>query len=414
MPTFEPPAAPHDAGVDVLDAGPVRPEPPKLSRLAPLARVQTCLNSEDMMRLREGQGEFELPPPSDRDGGANGLDTLFGQGDAGVERGKTRLWAPELLSETGCFADTAKLQVAAGIFRYEMNSPLWTDGAHKERFISLPPDGKIKMLEDGQWEFPLGSVLIKNFIVEFEQGNPASRRPVETRLALRAEDRWHFFSYRWDADAKDARLLDEKEWEVTPMKVTTDHGTETIRYLYPNETSCVACHNGALGVVGPRTSQLNKEINYDGTLMNQLDAMDQLGVFEATLPKPSAELAHVPSPADESRTLEERARSYLDANCGHCHRPGGWVPRELDMDLRYTTPLEDTKICDVSARYGNIFLGSRRIAPGDSKESILWKRMQDLGLSRMPMLGTLSLDPGAEVVAEWIDSLEDCQDHRKP
>jgi uncharacterized repeat protein (TIGR03806 family) len=365
-----------------------------------------------MMKLRQGDGEFELKPPTDADGGVKGLDALLDKGDAGAARGRTRAWAPELLSDTGCFSDVPKMQVAPGIFRYEMNSPLWTDGAIKERYISVPPNTQIKILETDLWEFPVGSVLIKNFSVEFEEGNPASKRPVETRLGLRGEDRWHFYSYRWDDDAQEARLLDATEWEITPMKVATKSGSATIRYLYPNESSCAACHNSNLGVVGPRTSQLNKEINYDGTLMNQLDAMDKLGVFDSPLRAAPSELPSVADPTDESRTLEERARSYLDANCSHCHRPGGWVPKELDIDMRWETPLEKAQLCDVKARYGNIFIPTLRVARGNARESMIWKRMQDLGLSRMPMLGTLSLDPGAEVVSDWINSLEDCTDHR--
>ncbi len=395
-----------DAGSTDVDAeapSPSAAPPLELQALAPLPTEQHCLNPEDMMELR-GMGDDDLERPMEGDGGVVSVDILLG--DAGME--KTRLWAPELLSETGCFEDTATLKVAKGIFRYEMNSPLWTDGAIKERYVALPPDKKIEIGEDNLWHFPIGSVLIKNFIIEFEQGNAASRRPVETRLGVHAEDRWHFFSYQWNEEGTDATLLDEDVWEFVPTTLHTESGEETFEYLFPNEASCRACHNGDHGVIGPRTEQLNRQLSYDGKVMNQLDALEAIGAFKGGLSKPAVELPAMPNPADENETLERRARSYLDANCGHCHRPDGWVPAELHMDLRFNTALQDMDICNEEARYGNIFLGAKRISAGNSDQSVLWQRMQDLGFARMPMLGTLRLDPTAEVVAEWIDSLEDC------
>lgn len=393
-----------DAGIDAgarsdADVGPANEHLPGslvLTELAPLPDEQHCFPLE-----MQAMSTVEL---TDAHADAGEL-----RHDAGAETKLRRLAAPTLLSETGCFEDTATLTVAAGIFRYEMNSPLWTDGAIKQRFVALPPGKQIQIGADGLWDFPIGSVLIKNFIVEFKVGNPASQRPVETRLAVRAEDRWHFYSYAWTKDASDALLLEPDEWRLESLAVTKDEQAAPLDYLFPSEQSCQTCHGtDDRGVVGPRTSQLNRAVNYGGKLMNQLDALDAIGAFAGGLPAPGSELPRVPDPSDESAPLEARARSYLDANCGHCHQPGGWVPAELEMDLRFDTPFKESATCNASALYGTAAFTSQLISAGKKEQSAIWQRMQDLGLSRMPMLGTLVIDPAANVVGEWIDSLEGC------
>src|SRR5436305_1846052 len=45
---------------------------------------------------------------------------------------------PPTLAETGAFSDLVKLTPAAGIIPYELNVPLWSDGAQKMRWFCLP------------------------------------------------------------------------------------------------------------------------------------------------------------------------------------------------------------------------------------------------------------------------------------
>ena len=47
---------------------------------------------------------------------------------------------PATLSAAGVFTDTAARTPHPGFVAYELNSPLWTDGALKSRFIGLPFD----------------------------------------------------------------------------------------------------------------------------------------------------------------------------------------------------------------------------------------------------------------------------------
>src|SRR5262249_841276 len=76
---------------------------------------------------------------------------------------------PPKTSETGLFASTKDHVPAAGLIPYSVNAPLWSDHAHKERFLAVPGDGKIEFdvvtypqpapgAPPG-WRFPDGTVL---------------------------------------------------------------------------------------------------------------------------------------------------------------------------------------------------------------------------------------------------------------
>src|ERR1700677_3929760 len=96
---------------------------------------------------------------------------------------------PRKLSETGIFSSTKDHKVAAGIIPYSVNSQLWGDHAHKERFIAIPGNGQIGFDEitypqpspgaPPGWHFPDGTVLVKTFSMDMERGNPKSRKRLE-------------------------------------------------------------------------------------------------------------------------------------------------------------------------------------------------------------------------------------------
>ena len=50
---------------------------------------------------------------------------------------------PRKLSETGLFASTKDHEPAAGLIPYSVNAPLWSDHAHKDRFLAIPGDSQI-------------------------------------------------------------------------------------------------------------------------------------------------------------------------------------------------------------------------------------------------------------------------------
>src|SRR4051812_41959514 len=64
---------------------------------------------------------------------------------------------PQLLSETGAFADVTSLTPTPGLVPYEVNVPFWADGADKTRWAAVP-HGPIRFSADGEWGFPAGTV----------------------------------------------------------------------------------------------------------------------------------------------------------------------------------------------------------------------------------------------------------------
>jgi hypothetical protein len=214
---------------------------------------------------------------------------------------------------------------------------------------------------------------------------------------------WEFHGYAWDEDGADARLLDDGQ--SVPL-LTSQAGAPTIvSHTFPSRDECGYCHGtGDNHALGPRLDQLARILDYDGIERSQLDALAELGMFDGPLP----DVAPIADYTDEDAADEPRARAYLHANCGHCHRPGGWTPPDLDMDLRWTTPLAETRLCGIRPQYSSTFSAEYRVAPGEPSDSLVWLRVSSRGPWQMPPVATSIPDPHAAVVRAWIEGLTDC------
>jgi uncharacterized repeat protein (TIGR03806 family) len=314
---------------------------------------------------------------------------------------------PALLSQTGAFSDVASLTAAPGLIPFEVNAPLWTDGALKWRWIAVPTNAQITFAAAAPWTFPPGTVLVKHFELGVNETNPAIRRRVETRLLIVAANGTAFgATYRWRTNHLEADLLPGGLSEN--IVIDTPTGTRKQRWAYPGRDDCLSCHNPRAGwALGPKTAQLNRDATYaaTGVTDNQLRAWSHIGLF-ANPPEESAipDLSRMAGLADTSAPLEARARSYLDSNCAHCHQPGG--PAHAYFDARYDTPLEQQGM--INARVAQDFnvLGARLIAPGDADRSTVLLRQMFLDSYRMPPLGRNVNDARAvQVFREWIDGL---------
>lgn len=313
---------------------------------------------------------------------------------------------PALLSETGCFERLDPLTPIDEIVPFTVASPLFTDGARKDRWLGLPAGARVEVGEGGAFGFPLGAVLVKHFAVRLHPGEDPV--PVETRFMIRAADGWRFATYRWSDDRRDARRLDDQEHaRLVVDDPDAPDGSQVIDYLFPSETACRACHAG--GAIGPSIRQLDLDVRYGGgAVRSQLEALHQLGAIDSP---PSPLPDRMPSPADPTATLEARARSYLHANCAHCHRPGGGASSALDLDLRWDTPLSDTRSVCVPTDFPSVAGWGMRIEPGDPDASVIVRRMEagpmDLP-SMMPPLGRSIVDrDGVAVVRSWIEGMEE-------
>jgi uncharacterized repeat protein (TIGR03806 family) len=308
------------------------------------------------------------------------------------ERGAGSL--PPLLSQTGAFEDTAKLAPSEGLIPYDLNVSFWADGAHKQRWMALP-NAKIGFARHGEWKFPAGTVFVKHFELATNESQPSQRRRLETRLLVCGTNGSVYgATYKWRSDNSDADLLSTNLTENIPIQTAT--GTRTQTWYYPSREDCLTCHTDrAGGVLGVKTRQFNP------TLIN---TWNRLGLFD---PSPrEASLASndfLARAGDTSRTVEDRARSYLDVNCANCHRPGGTVAY---FDARYDTSLEKQGLIDGPVLINEGIDHAHIIAPNDIWRSILYMRADSMEAIKMPPLAHLSLDRlGMALVRQWIESL---------
>jgi mono/diheme cytochrome c family protein len=147
--------------------------------------------------------------------------------------------------------------------------------------------------------------------------------------------------------------------------------------------------------------------------MNQIDAFIAKGMLDAPLAKPYEAALVTPYPGQAgsppaSATLEERARSYLHANCANCHRPDADF---FYQDLRFGVALKDMNICGLDPQKGNGGVQDAKILePGKPMQSLLWIRMKSLeNRTRMPQIGTYHVDEaGLTLIGDWITSIKSC------
>jgi uncharacterized repeat protein (TIGR03806 family) len=316
---------------------------------------------------------------------------------------------PKLLSLTGAFADTAALKPASGILPYEIQSPLWSDGAVKQRWLSVPADAAVGYSETEHLRLPPGTVFVKHFEMALDERFPEQRRRLETRFWVTVSPEAQYgVSYKWNEEQTDAELL--VEGEVEPLSIIGPDGeARTQAYSYPGPGDCGACHTAQSGfVLGARTAQLNRDISYqrDRPAVNQLVAWSNFGLLDALVDtSASLRAPQLVSVTDEEAPLEERVRSYWDGNCSMCHAGAdGSVP---GWDARYATPFAEQGLERPPRNMSRP--ASRLIAPGAPEDSFIYLRgaTTESGLL-MPPVGRSRVDEVyVDVLARWIGSLDE-------
>jgi uncharacterized repeat protein (TIGR03806 family) len=312
---------------------------------------------------------------------------------------------PRLLSQTGAFHDVASLEPADFLLPYDLNVPFWSDGAEKARWVYVPPGGIIHFSPTGEWGFPAGTIFVKHFELCTDETNPAKLRRLETRLVV-CDDSGGVYgvTYKWRPDNSDADLLETNLTE--DITINTSTGVRTQQWYYPSRADCLTCHTENAGsVLGVKTRQLNRIFTYpNGKPENELVAWKSLGLFDTNFS--STDVTNFPKLApmdDMARSLEDRARSYLDANCAQCHRPHGTV---ANFDARYDTPSDAQGIVRGHVLIDERIDGARVIAPNDVWRSILLMRLNTTEGYKMPPLARNTVDQhGVKLLREWIASL---------
>ncbi|MGY0558554.1 SO2930 family diheme c-type cytochrome [Lysobacter sp. A421] len=334
---------------------------------------------------------------------------------------------PELLSQWHVVEVRGdRLQLNDGVVPYDLNTPLFTDYAHKLRTIWMPEGVQATYEPSDSFDFPVGTVISKTFYYPRSVGGgfsdvarthdtPANAsgleldqvRMIETRILVRRPDGWDAIPYVWNDAQTDANLA--RTGALVPLTLVSGQGAhEDFTYVVPDESQCASCHaqdwvDRQIHPIGPRARHLNRDFDYVDGAANQLEYLTRVGYLTG-----APDATQAPRNADWSdpaAPLDARARAYLDINCSHCHNPEGSA-NTTGLSLGIDQPNDrHIGICKppVAAGRGT---GNHRfdIVPGKPDESILTYRMVATEPSvMMPELGrSTSHEEGVALIRAWI------------
>jgi mono/diheme cytochrome c family protein len=322
------------------------------------------------------------------------------------------------LSGTGCFDSQGN--PTGGLVPFDVRAPLWSDGSTKRRWLAIPDGSNITLDADGDFVFPNGSILAKEFTQDGVR--------VETRLIVRHPDgAWEGYTYAWLDES--GNLLDDA------ILVSSDSSTRNIPgsnldWVYPSRGQCKTCHTPAAGfALGPEVAQLNHPYSYPdaGSTNSQIYALSAVGILDGSIDsyRESMRLAAY----DEEASPARLASAYLHSNCGGCHRPGapGFGGRSNMPDVVYrpggNNPSLSQRFCGVHWGTENFGLGDDAllVQPGfpgswdnlDEGASLLYLRMgarEDISgtMGAMPPLGSRQVDEdtGMRLMSDWISEMD--------
>jgi uncharacterized repeat protein (TIGR03806 family) len=323
------------------------------------------------------------------------------------------------LSDYHFFEGEMKNQIPSlDVTPYEPISSLFTDYAHKKRFIWLPKGTKATYNGDDEiLELPLGAAIIKTFYYDNVQPSNTTKI-IETRIMIRKSEGWIFADYVWNDEQTEAYLDLNGSTKNITFKDENDV-TRTVDYRIPNESQCIVCHktksyeNGNYVQknipIGIKPQNLNKTYNYVNDTKNQLTKWIELGMLENNFSLPS-ETNTIVDYNDSSKPLEKRVRSYFDINCAHCHKEHGHCDYR-PMRFAFSETLNNSTnmgVCVSTQDMQNFEPAlSKIVTPGNIYRSMLYYRLNTIDETyRMPLHGrTLIHDEGVLLVEEWINSL---------
>jgi glucose/arabinose dehydrogenase len=361
---------------------------------------------------------------------------------------------PKRLSETGLFESVPGHVMKDSMIPYSVNAVLWSDGAAKQRWLGLPKKGTIEYRKSRGWGFPDQTVIVKSFHVDRVEGDPTSRRWIETRILTRQGDQWYGFSYAWNDEQSEGTLV-ESRGSDRAYSIQSAAGNKKLNWHYPSRSECMVCHSRAAHyVLGFSELQMNRTHEYGTSRENQIEAFARLDLFKkfdwssaaheqmrkdlknrgrttkeineeiarrmeaakardprtgpqsSLLPFALEKAPRLVDPYDKTQDLSARVRSYLHSNCAQCHVESGGG--NSAMELEFTKTIEEMKVVDVKPVHDSYGIkDAKLVAPGHPERSILLHRIAHRDKGHMPPLATRVVDREmVEAVREWIRTMK--------
>lgn len=293
------------------------------------------------------------------------------------------------------------------VIPYDVITPLFSDYAHKFRFLWMPEDVSASYNGDHDiLAFQDGTVMIKTFYFDNVQPDD-SRRILETRLEFMRNGQWEFAEYIWNEEQTEAYL--DMDGSIIPITWKDDSNElHDVMWRAPSEAECLTCHKSddMAFPIGPKPQNINKDFDYKEGVKNQLVKWEEMGYLESGYP---GSINTVVPWDDPNYELEERVRAYLDMNCSHCHRDNSHCDyRPIRLAWDETEDLTNLGVCvepDDIITPGQTHI----INSGRPDRSMLYYRLNtNLENERMPLLGrTVKHDEALELIFDYITSLED-------
>ena len=341
---------------------------------------------------------------------------------------------PMTLSATGLFSDVKTHAVAPGVYPFTPIARQWQDHATAEHFLALPGTGTVtdhgrpKALGGNidwlpfRYHFPADGVLVKTISLEMVRGEPASTKRLETQVLHFDGLFWEGYTYAWRDDGTDADLVPKDGAEKTLTVTDPVYGGKHERqWAFHSRVQCGSCHTPWAQVsLAFNPLQLNRPSAGGNQLNDQiaLGLLTRAGAKDDDPPRGPFKPGELSSskrltdPHDPAKNLDDRARSYLHVNCGHCHRGGGGGAAAFEVHVEANLK-GDRGVLDIVPGRGTFDLpDAKLVAPGDPHRSTVFYRAAKFGSGRMPQLGTDLVDEqGVQLLKEWIAGMAESGPH---
>lgn len=339
---------------------------------------------------------------------------------------------PRKLSQTGIFESVPKHRMAAGVLPFSINAEQWADYATSERYLGIPGTGVIGLhtkptnVPGSQFsrtlDYPADAVVVKTLSLDLVQGDPASRRRIETQILHYDGRDWRGYTYEWNDEQTDAMLVEAngktRTWQV--KDANAPGGKREQAWLFASRMECIRCHNPwSEYTLAFNIAQINRTHNFGSASDNQIRTFKHIGLLVdipevpdprrpdkvIEPPKPPEKLPRLVDPHDTAADLMQRARSYLHINCAHCHRFNGGGSAHIY--LQHELPLKKMECVGLRPTQGTFGIADAQIlAPGEPYRSVMLLRLSKSGPGHMPHLGSKIVDDlGVELIHDWIASL---------